>query len=270
MTYEYDHERELERYYAQGLSLQLLKNMAKTSRWKTFLYDCNVHGKTHFSGKRGVCILCHPDRNPARAAARRAGEQYYSAQCAKHGETDFHVGIGRCATCFTATGAERQGQSRSMSRTMARRWGEKTYDAGCRIHGDVPHSVAHGKCLQCFTMGGQPRVGRPPPLQQRIDARRTHQAAYLDRCEIHGVTLHSTARGKCLTCYNAAGQPRPEVSPSESPRAAARRAGASRYDAWCLLHGESSPHSVTHGKCLQCYNAMGYPRPDLRAWLCET
>lgn len=86
---------------------------------------------------------------------------------------------------------------------------------------------------------------------------------FLAECPTHGETEHDVPRGKCLTCFTTLGAPRLSASKGRpvtaSPRAAARRAGETRYAAPCPTHGETA-HSVAHGKCLSCFTVAGVRR----------
>lgn len=84
-----------------------------------YLEICDVHGEVPHNTNRGTCLTCRDslgqrrktavvDRNPARAAARRAGETVYLEWCDEHGAGDHSVLHGKCLTCFTVAGAKRK------------------------------------------------------------------------------------------------------------------------------------------------------------------
>lgn len=133
-----------------------------------------------------------------------------------------------------------------------------TYEDLCATHGVTQHLTQPGyefaECAQC--------VAEKPDLT-RAEARRVGHVSFPAICATHGRAPHSVAHGKCLTRYTSAGVERQAVTgrpPSEGPRAAARRLGESTYKGTCAEHGETD-HSVTHGKCLTCFNTAGIRRP---------
>lgn len=103
-----------------------------------------------------------------------------------------------------------------------------------------------------------------------VEAKARKQRKYYYVCEVHGVSLFSVHTWKCLKCYDIYGGKRDNPSQSElrppgrpavnQARADARRAGATSYDSVCPVHGKG-PFSTARGLCLQCYSALGSPRP---------
>lgn len=88
----------------------------------------------------------------------------------------------------------------------AKLMGHSGYWTSCSIHGSTPHMMRGLKCAKCFTVVGKPRIQN----EARAAARRKGQAVYPDNCSVHGYQVpFSTGPGKCLTCYNATGYPRP-------------------------------------------------------------
>lgn len=61
----------------------------------------------------------------------------------------------------------------------------------------------------------------------------------------------SIATGRCVEC---------EAATYSGPRAAARRAGLRAYYDHCPRCRAETEHSVTHGKCLDCYTTAGIER----------
>jgi hypothetical protein len=76
-------------------------------------------------------------------------------------------------------------------------------------HGETDHHTQNGKCASCFTTAGIRRRVRADVNPARVEARRSGAYEYLDECPHHGQTKHHVQTGKCLTCFNAMGYPRP-------------------------------------------------------------
>lgn len=102
------------------------------------------------------------------------------------------------------------------------------------------------------------------------EANANRRKKYYYICETHGVSLFSVHTWKCIKCYDIYGMRRDnpsqlELRPPGRPainqaRADARRAGFPSYDSVCPVHGQG-PFSTARGLCLQCYSALGAPRP---------
>lgn len=201
--------------------------------------------------------------DPARRAiARHNGLKHFEDYCDIHGLIDHNAKTGLCVKCSPPPPSGRP--LKMDARSVARREGRTTYTAQCATHGPTAHSVDKGRCLTCYTTTGAPRQEARDSL--RAVARRAGSATYMATCGTCGREAHSVQTGKCLTCYTTLGAPRkaPGRPASDNPRAAARRAGEATYDAQCLVHG-TTPHSVTHGKCLTCYTTLGAPRKRVDA-----
>jgi len=164
----------------------------------------------------------------------------YDNKCFKHGVTDHCA--GRCVICEP--------------RHAARHRLNAVFISDCERCGPGEHSLAHGRCLTCYTKAGIRRAGKSP----RAEARSAGHTSYLDTCRTHGQTAFGVQSGRCLTCFNSMGLLRPVVPKGDPLRIAARAAGEPSYLSWCATHG-GVPHSTAHGKCLTCFNAMGYRRP---------
>lgn len=76
-------------------------------------------------------------------------------------------------------------------------------------HGETDHHTHNGKCATCFTTAGIQRRPRTDVNSARAWARREGHYEYLDECLKHGQIKHHVQTGKCLTCFNAMGYPRP-------------------------------------------------------------
>lgn len=147
---------------------------ARRLGFKMFSGYCDDgHGWTQFHVSSARCATCfttagvprmpRTDIDPARVAARKAGQRTYESRCAAHGRTDFHVTVGRCAQCYTSNGFKRRENGPSTARAEARREGRYEYPAECVTHGLTDHHVNTGKCLTCFNAMGYPR-----PLDRRV------------------------------------------------------------------------------------------------------
>lgn len=165
------------------LDFDTTRLVAQVEERTHFEHFCAVHGHALFLTETAECFSCLSDQlanlssadftarkarrknkpdNPVRTAARLAGERTYPDNCPVHGETHFHVGTGRCFTCYTAGGQVRRGNRDAArsdgARAVARRRGERVFAASCPVHGPkTAHSVAHGKCLKCFNVVGAKR-----------------------------------------------------------------------------------------------------------------
>lgn len=172
---------------------------AKNNGILEYRNNCPQHGETdHCAGR---CVICDP-----RHAARKRETATYVAQCATHGETTFALQTGKCLTCYTAAGVVRRGKT---ARAIARAAGARTYRGRCETHGETEFGVQSGKCLTCFNSLGYVRSSAPRGDPLRTEARRNGEPTYPGWCAVHGAVPHSTSRGKCLTCFNAMGYPRP-------------------------------------------------------------
>lgn len=161
--------------------------------------DCPHHGVTdHCAGK---CVICYP-----RDAARHRLNATFVGNCATCGPGYHSLSHGRCLTCYTKAGVRRVGRS---PRAVARASGSTSYLDTCVKHGQTAHGVQSGKCLTCFNSMGLRRPAAPVGDPLRIAARAAGAASYLSWCSLHGGVPHSTTRGKCLTCFNSLGYPRP-------------------------------------------------------------
>jgi len=148
-------------------------------------------------------IAAQPYGDPVRLAiAKNYGLRKYRDYCAAHGETDYSVKTAQCLACHAPPMTERQ---------AARQTGQRTFLGVCETHGQTAFGVQSGKCLTCFNALGYRRAAgdtvRGDP--NRIAARHAGSKIYLGRCETCGPTRFSTGPGKCLTCFNAMGYPRP-------------------------------------------------------------
>lgn len=236
---------------------------AANSGAKIFLQRCPVHGITEHRTNSRRCVQCHkigaPRKSEARADARGLGLRRYQENCAIHGMTEFFVSNGKCASCFTSQGFTRHTPHPETARAEARAAGKDRYEAPCLIHGEAWHSAAHGKCLECYTVEGTRRLRTlPAHMAERRVAQLNGNAEYLATCPSHGYGPFHVRTGKCAACFDRAGRPRNVRLPS--PRAYARRQGHDRYLGLCPVHGENSPLSVAHGKCLRCFTTMGLTR----------
>lgn len=117
----------------------------------------------------------------------------------------------------------------------------------CHRCGNFCASYTCGPCLDT-DIEDAPENIRPA----KAKAYRRH---YNATCEIHGYTKHAWDMGCCLKCYTRRGLAR-----AKSPRAAARADGQTEFNATCETHGENTPHSVAHGKCLRCFTMAGAKR----------
>lgn len=133
----------------------------------------------------------------------------------------------------------------------ARTYGISYFYADCPIHGMSEFVAKTEKCVIC-----EPPRGKTA----RTIARRDKRPAYRDWCDMHGMTDHGTNTGKCLTCYTSVGRERVSAARGRPTtlglRAISRREGRSWYFGRCETHG-STPHAVSHGRCLTCYTATG-------------
>lgn len=140
---------------------------------------------------------------------------------------------------------------------IARKFKLETYRQFCDVHGVSDFDTKSGACRVCATSN---------PHRSRADARRLGFRTYLATCAEHGETDHDVPRGRCLKCFTTAGAPRTAVGSAlgrpvtNGARAVARREGEKTYLATCQAHGAAA-HSVTHGKCLSCFNTAGLRRP---------
>lgn len=137
---------------------------------------------------------------------------------------------------------------------LARQCGLPSYEDYCDAHGVTAFASCTKRCTLCAVEN---------PRRTRAEARALGMSRFLAECPTHGETDHDVPRGKCLTCFTTLGAPRAQKTKgrpiTEGSRAAARRAGETRYLAGCATHGETA-HSVQHGKCLGCFTASGSPR----------
>jgi len=153
-----------------------------------------------------------------------------------------------------------------LARAISRHHKLLQFVAHCAEHWTYTlHNTKTGLCVECHP---ETPTGRPVEEgNDRAAARRQGLKTYVDYCPIHVTVPFSVAHGRCLTCFNTSGAPRKSwdcTKPlSESPRAEARRAGASSYGGECPKHGPT-PFSVAHGRCLTCFTAGGTPRRMVR------
>lgn len=171
---------------------------------REFISVCWSHGPfTMFDTETGACFLCLDDNRglPVQAQYRAAGGTCYVETCAVHGDQITAFGKHGCREC---------NHTRS-PRAQARKERRSTFLKWCDKHGSVEHSVSRGDCLTCFTTSGMPRTGtqRTSSNPERAQARATGATSYMGECETHGRVPHHTIRGKCLTCFNSLGYPRP-------------------------------------------------------------
>jgi len=92
---------------------------------------------------------------------------------------------------------------------MARKMGLKFFPGYCDEHKWCDHHIQSAKCAGCFTVNGARRRPRTDVNSARAWARREGHYEYLDECLKHGQAKHHVQTGKCLTCFNAMGYPRP-------------------------------------------------------------
>lgn len=175
---------------------------ASNHRLRTYPDVCDKHGETPHKTASGDCTAC---TDGPRKIARRAGRPQYGDNCPQHGFTSFSTLHGKCLTCFTSSGMVRGGPAPVSARAAARREGRTYFLARCEPCGaQTRHHVQRGKCLTCFTALGAVRkaTSYADALQSpRTLAKRDGHATYLTRCTHHGVTLHDTETGECLTCW---------------------------------------------------------------------
>lgn len=197
---------------------------------------------------------CTPDdverKRIERERARDARRSEFIAKCARHGGASlFDTSTGACLSCL-ADHADLPVQ------VMYRAAGGTSYVDHCEVHGAAVARFGESGCALCVR----------PEIAPRIMAQRAGAVRYDDTCETCGPALFSVRSGRCLTCNTREGVPRDRTGKVGRPREAgnvraeARRAGEKQYLANCEQHGQT-PHSVAHGKCLTCFNAMGQRRP---------
>lgn len=164
-----------------------------------------------------------------------------------------------CPNCMRLRLFTMYGQSLEGMLQAAKGAGVETVYWTCEAHGMTFFSVRKGDCLLCR----QPKHRGPKGFAPRVAARDAGETRYQGVCAIHGKAPHSTNLGKCLTCFTASGMKRklgPDEVTGNPIRAEARRSGAKSYPGACTIHG-TTPFGTNTGKCLRCFNAMGYKRP---------
>lgn len=145
-----------------------------------------------------------------------------------------------------------EGQNRAKARGAALTEGYTEFNARCASHSYTLFDVATGACLICLNENLN--------LPDRIRYERAYADAYPAQCEVHGEALHFMASNKCMECFDKVGRRRgTKGRPGNPVRVAARKSGASSYIATCTIHGDV-PHHTIRGKCLKCFNSLGYPR----------
>lgn len=202
-------------------------------------------------------IAARPFFDPTRISIARYNKlMWFEDYCDKHGVARFRTATALCLLCHPPgkRGRPLAQDPRARARRDRRRW----YIGQCEEHGPVAFAVRTGKCLTCFTDSGLPRMVVTD--DDRLEARRHLEPTYLGVCVEHGTTPFHVSSGKCLTCFTAAGYPRQMGRLTNPERIAARQAGRRQYLAECAEHGMTD-HGTQTGKCLICFNAMGYPRP---------
>ena len=181
---------------------------------------------------------------------------YFYANCPTHGFAQFTTKTRACQICEPPRG--------KTARAIARSEKYASYLDRCTEHGDTPFGTNTGVCLTCYNAAGYPRTPSPESARSRRTSQCEGWSWYFDFCDVHGTTNFGMKSGRCLTCCTASGAPRKQDGPGaplqEHPRAVARRAGETSYQDTCRVHGETA-HSVSRGRCLICYNAMGHWRP---------
>lgn len=126
---------------------------------------------------------------------------FFIGYCDRHGEVDHWVKTQQCVECLKL--------DPSLSRPMARKLGLKFFPGYCDEHKWCDHHIQSAKCAACFTVNGARRRPRTDVNSARAWARREGHYEYIDECLKHGQVKHHVQTGKCLTCFNAMGYPRP-------------------------------------------------------------
>lgn len=76
-----------------------------------FYWECETHGLTFHSGRKGDCLACRQVRTPRgdvnRVAARRLQRRFFPAICETHGVQAFSTAAGRCMHCCNIVGYAR-------------------------------------------------------------------------------------------------------------------------------------------------------------------
>jgi hypothetical protein len=119
----------------------------------------------------------------------------------------------------------------------------------CGKHKSTLFDTVRGSCLACEA------EMRTTGIAPRLAASLIGADHYDSVCATHGPTLFNVRLAACVACR----APKPIGRPA-SVRSEARRAGERHYAAPCDTHGPTAPHWVSHGRCSECFTAMGAAR----------
>ena len=197
------------------------------------------------------------DRYAVLVKSRENNEIIAKSYCGRCGpDSIIDVFTGACMSCPSF-----MDETKSLRHRSIDAGGDRYMDIcpSCGVVG--AHYVRNLRCVECFLPSGIRRKA-PHIYTERERARMAALREFDAVCRHHGVVPHDTRTNKCLTCYDRAGRVRGpgKRAVSNTPRSAARRAGEKTYPDFCHKHGDTA-HSVKHGRCLECFNMMGYARP---------